>query len=220
MRPITIIKSHNQAQTSAEAAAGTIADRMGFAIDRIDEAECATLDEWVESHDSALVVIGVDSHSRLQRYLDLTRGLRVPYIFVKPGQQFVCSVIGMGITRFEEDKEKGPYCGSLARYFGSRILIYRPHDYGTAAGRNIDAIAQLLRGQGLTPEIVDGRHDSSAIEAEAAHNTAVDLLIISASRDYGLDDIIFGPKERKIISRATVPVLVVNPRGDLYPLCD
>ena len=46
----------------------------------------------------------------------------------------------------------------------------------------------------------------------------VSLLMISASRDYGLDDILFGPKELKVI-KSTVPVMVINPRGDLYALC-
>ena len=47
-----------------------------------------------------------------------------------------------------------------------------------------------------------------------------DLLILTASRDYGLDDILFGPPERKAIQRALVPVMLVNPREDLFSLCD
>jgi nucleotide-binding universal stress UspA family protein len=46
-----------------------------------------------------------------------------------------------------------------------------------------------------------------------------DLLMISASRDYGIDDIIFGPKEEKIVKKSTIPVMVINPRKDLYALC-
>jgi hypothetical protein len=45
------------------------------------------------------------------------------------------------------------------------------------------------------------------------------MLIISASRDYGLDDIFFGPKELKVIRQSPVPVMVINPRKDLYTLC-
>jgi len=31
---------------------------------------------------------------------------------------------------------------------------------------------------------------------------------------------LFGSKERKIIARVNVPILLINPRGDLYALCD
>ena len=46
-----------------------------------------------------------------------------------------------------------------------------------------------------------------------------DIAIITASREYGLDDIIFGPKELHIIKKSEIPLMVLNPRGDLYVLC-
>jgi len=46
------------------------------------------------------------------------------------------------------------------------------------------------------------------------------MIIVSASRDYGLDDILFGPKEYHVVKKSDIPVLLVNPRGDLYALCD
>jgi hypothetical protein len=68
-----------------------------------------------------------------------------------------------------------------------------------------------------------GKKDSNGIELESAilnKNNQNSILIISASRDYGLDDIIFGPKERKIIKNTNLPIMLINPRGDLYALCD
>ena len=67
------------------------------------------------------------------------------------------------------------------------------------------------------------KKDSSNIELETAKshiNTPNSILIISASRDYGLDDLIFGPKERKILKTTNIPTMLINPRGDLYALCD
>ena len=61
------------------------------------------------------------------------------------------------------------------------------------------------------------------IEMEAvniAETKQVGLIIVSASRDYGLDDILFGPKESHVVKKSNIPVLLVNPRGDLYALCD
>ncbi|HLP04447.1 MAG TPA: hypothetical protein VK152_03360, partial [Paludibacter sp.] len=65
--------------------------------------------------------------------------------------------------------------------------------------------------------------DSFRVEMEAvdmADYERAGLAIVSASRDYGLDDMLFGPKEFHVIKRSRVPVLLVNPRGDLYALCD
>ena len=60
--------------------------------------------------------------------------------------------------------------------------------------------------------------DKEAVKA--ARENDYGIVIISASRDYGLDDLLFGPKEYHLIHRSDVPLLIVNPRGDLYTLCD
>lgn len=216
MRPIVIIK--NPKSDIARQWAMNVADKMGFSI---EEGDLETIEEIVESRDAALVVIGINvnpSRGEVQHLLNLTRTLRVPYIFVKNGTaQF--NTIGLPVKRFDEEREKAPYCGSFARYYSSCVTIYKPNDYGSGAARNIKAISDLLAKQDITPALVQCRHDSDNVELEAiSHND--DIIIIGASRDYGLDDILFGPKERKVIIKAQMPVMVINPRGDLYPLCD
>lgn len=216
MRPIVIIK--NKKSDIARSWAEIVAEKMEFSI---EESELETVEEMVESHDVALVVIGLDtrpSRKEVQHCLNMTRALRVPYIFVKNGQARFAT-IGMPVKRFEEEREKGPYCGSFARNFSSKVTIYKPKDYGSGAEHNIKAISNLLAKQQIIPTVVQCRHDSDGVELESiSHDN--DIVIIGASRDYGLDDILFGPKERKIIINATMPVMMVNPRGDLYPLCD
>lgn len=216
MRPIVIIR--NKRIDLARQWAEAVASRMEFSI---EEGDLDTIEELVESHDVAIVVIGIDAkpdRREIQHCLDLTRSLRVPYVFVKNGSARFGN-IGVPVKRFEEEKEKAPYCGSFARNFGSRVTIYQPNDYGSSARRNIDAIKVLLEKQGIKPEIKPCRHDSDGVELESL-SFGDDMVIIGASRDYGLDDILFGPKERKIIIKSQMPVMVINPRGDLYPLCD
>lgn len=219
MRTVAVLSIENNALPTAHKVANTIAEVMKFSIEEVGREDFALLDEWVESHDAALVVIGVNQKTKIQPILDMTRGLRVPYLFVRQGQEFTCRQIALPVTRFLEDREKGPYCGSFARNFDSSITIFKPKDYGSAARQNIESIGNLLKTMNLKFNVTEGRKDSSGIEMEAVASDC-DLCIIGASRDYGLDDIIFGPKERKILKHAKVPVLVVNPRGDLYPLCD
>ena len=77
--------------------------------------------------------------------------------------------------------------------------------------------------QPISYEVCMARKDSFKLIQEAAERQRDfqhDLLILTASRDYGLDDILFGPPERKAIQRALVPVMLINPREDLFSLCD
>jgi len=108
------------------------------------------------------------------------------------------SVFGIGtdiieIERFQHEKER-----FMARCFTEQERAY-------LNGRHLEHVAGFF----------------AAKEAVAkAEKEKYGIVLLSASRDYGLDDIIFGPKERHLIQKSTVPVLLVNPRGDLYALCD
>ena len=122
-----------------------------------------------------------------------------------------------------EDREKGQFAQSFSRHYNAPIVIYKPNDYGTKAEANIAAIESLLEKVDIKPSIIQGKKDSLKIEYEAtlqAEKHDNPLIIISASRDYGLDDILFGPKERKNIKQSKYPIMLINPRGDLYSLCD
>ncbi|MEE1542067.1 MAG: universal stress protein, partial [Paludibacteraceae bacterium] len=88
--------------------------------------------------------------------------------------------------------------------------------------QNTDAIKTLLEKSKTVYHEVEAKKDSFKVEMEAVkrqEELQADLLMISASRDYGIDDIIFGPKEEKIVKKSTIPVMVINPRKDLYALC-
>ena len=78
-------------------------------------------------------------------------------------------------------------------------------------------------GEAISYEVIEARKDSFKLMQEAAERQRDfhhDLLILTASRDYGLDDILFGPPERHAIRKSLVPVMLVNPREDLFSLCD
>ena len=75
----------------------------------------------------------------------------------------------------------------------------------------------------LNYQVEKAKSDSFKVDREAiqkAESEDFGIILISASREYGLDDIFFGPKERKLVKESNLPILLVNPRGDLYALCD
>lgn len=222
MRPIFVI--HNNKRTS-EVITSLISSRMNFSILEIGLTDLDNINNLVTTEDAALLIIGLNDNNEIQTYLNKCRELRIPYIFVKDNIQkdFDINTIVLPVTNLEEEREKGPYSSSFARHFSSEIKIFQPNDYGSKAETNIEAMKVLFNSFELSHSTTKGKKDSHGIELEASklmNSTSNSMLVISASRDYGLDDLIFGPKERKIIKLSQMPIMLINPRGDLYALCD
>lgn len=171
----------------------------------------------------------------IQQVLNECRELRTPYTVITPSMREPSALrrILVPVTRLEEETYKAEICTYLARKTGAHIILLQANDYGSRAKQNvgrmvthIEKISQQQTAQNLQPisyEVVVARKDSSKVNREAAERQrdfVADLILLTASREYGLDDILFGPQERRVIQRALVPVMLVNPRDDLFSLCD
>ncbi len=188
---------------------------------------------WDNNEDIKL--IECENNKRvIQRHLNECREERRPYVFVtstmtiKPLRRLLVPV-----SMLEEETYKAEICTYIARKTGAHIILLQANDYGSHAKQNVNRIVthinkvnERLKTEEADPisyEIVLARKDSFSLIQEAAERQRDfqhDLLILTASRDYGLDDLLFGPPERKAIQRALVPVMLVNPREDLFSLCD
>jgi len=166
----------------------------------------------------------------IQKFLNESREERRPYVFVtntmniKPLRRLLVPV-----SMLEEETYKAEICTYLARKTGAHIILLQANDYGSHARQNVNRIVTHIKavaeksGENISYEICMARKDSFGLVREASERQRDfrhDLLILTASRDYGLDDILFGPPERKAIQRALVPVMLINPREDLFSLCD
>ncbi len=197
---------------------------------------------WDNNEDIKLIECANDKRV-IQRHLNECREERRPYVFVtntmtiKPLRRLLVPV-----SMLEEETYKAEICTYIARKTGAHIIFLQANDYGSHAKQNVNRIithihkvnerlqkpadsedSSTLTGHPITYEIVLARKDSFSLTQESAERQRDfqhDLLILTASRDYGLDDILFGPPERKAIQRALVPVMLVNPREDLFSLCD
>ena len=161
---------------------------------------------WENNEDIKLIECANEKRT-IQRNLNESREERRPYVFitstmnVKPLRRLLVPV-----SMLEEETYKAEICTYIARKTGAHIILLQAND-------------QLP----ISYEVVLARKDSFKLMQEASERQRDfqhDLLILTASRDYGLDDILFGPPERKAIQRALVPVMLVNPREDLFSLCD
>lgn len=176
----------------------------------------------IETSEASMLVFEITPDSSIRKMLKICRELRTPYFFCKPGQKIAFNKILVPISFLIEEREKGPFSSSFGRFFKSKIMLMTAKDYGSKAKDTTEAIATLLDHAGVEHTSVTAKKDSFKIELEAVEKSAeleADLLICSASRDYGLDDIIFGPKEQKVLKKSSIPVMLINPRGDLYSLC-
>ena len=184
---------------------------------------------WDNNEDIRVIECANDRRT-IQHHLDDCREERRPYVFVtntmtvKPLRRILVPV-----SMLEEETYKAEICTYLARKTGAHIILLQANDYGSHARNNVNRIVTHIEGiiqrtgETISYEVVLARKDSFSLIREASERQRDfqhDLLVLTASREYGLDDILFGPQDRHAIRRALVPVMLVNPREDLFSLCD
>lgn len=191
-----------------------------------------------DNNDDIKVIECANNGRTIQKFLNESREERRPYVFItntmtiKPLRRLLVPV-----SMLEEETYKAEICTYLARKTGAHIILLQANDYGSHARQNVNRIITHIKAVNeriqqsefkeqnaeVTYEVCIARKDSFGLIREASERQRDfqhDLLILTASRDYGLDDILFGPPERKAIQRALVPVMLINPRADLFSLCD
>ena len=180
----------------------------------------------------------------VQQVLDACREERRPYLVIKDNcsaQQSCCSEVQDGstlssilvpITMLEEEVYKAEICTYLARKTGAHLILLRANDYGSKARSNTQRIITHIQtiaertGERITYEERIAKGDSFHIHKELHTIPPLEgevrwgLILLTASREYGLDDWLFGPPEQYVIRHSPVPVMLVNPRADLFSLCD
>lgn len=131
------------------------------------------------------------------------------------------------VSMLEEEVYKAEICTYLARKTGAHLILLRARDYGSKAKQNTQRIITHIHsiaertGEKISYEEHVAKRDSFSFHKDF-HNGEWkhDLLLLTASREYGLDDWLFGPPELYAIRHGQVPVMLVNPRADLFSLCD
>ena len=192
---------------------------------------------WDNNEDIRLIECANDKRT-IQKHLNECREERRPYVFVTNTMNVkTLNRLLVPVSMLEEETYKAEICTYLARKTGAHIILLQANDYGSHARQNVNRIVTHIKavnerlssnsdsGQtsNISYEISIAKKDSFHLVQESAERQRDfrhDLLILTASREYGLDDILFGPPERKAIQRSLVPVMLVNPREDLFSLCD
>ena len=137
------------------------------------------------------------------------------------------SIILVPVSMLEEEVYKAEICTYLARKSGAHLILLRARDYGSKAKQNMQRIITHIEtiaertGEKISYEEQVAKRDSFSFHKDFhSEEWQHDLLLLTASREYGLDDWLFGPPELYAIRHSQVPVMLVNPRADLFSLCD
>lgn len=176
------------------------------------------------------------SRRGIQQVLDACREERRPYLVTTPLTYNLSPLtsILVPITMLEEEVYKAEICTYLARKTGAHLILLRANDYGSKAIKNTQRIITHIQtiaertGEPITYEERIAKGDSFHIHKELPVLSSTLqggdrgglLILLTASREYGLDDWLFGPPEQYVIRHSQVPVMLVNPRADLFSLCD
>lgn len=199
---------------------------------------------WDNNEDIRLEYCGTSKRA-IQHVLDACRQERRPYVVItqkelgdqcylgksskteRTTKETNLSTILVPVTMLEEEVYKAEICTYLARKTGAHLILLRANDYGSKARRNIQRIITHIQtisertGETISYEEQVAKGDSFSIHKEL-HNYPSEhqLVLLTASREYGLDDWLFGPPEQYVIRHSNVPVMLINPRADLFSLCD
>jgi len=211
----------------------------------VNEKSVILIFDWLNTDD--IRVEHCDASRRgVQQVLDACREERRPYIVIKDNNStqpdcssevqngLTLSSILVPVTMLEEEVYKAEICTYLARKTGAHLILLRANDYGSKAKQNTQRIITHIQtiaertGTPISYEERVAKGDSFHIHKELSEytslpytdETSVGLILLTASREYGLDDWLFGPPEQYVIRHSQVPVMLVNPRADLFSLCD
>ncbi|MDR1698681.1 MAG: universal stress protein [Prevotellaceae bacterium] len=190
-------------------------------INFIEGNRVADFTETLEKLEASMIIFEL-GNKRISQLLKLSRDLRIPYIFVKKEQKINFQKVVVPVSFLIEDREKGRFSAQMGRFLHSELLLMPARDFGSKARANANAIVTLYDKFNLSYREIPAQKDSFSVQSEAlsaAGRENAGLIIITASRDYSIDDMLFGTQEQRIIQRAEIPVMVVNPREDLYVLC-
>lgn len=179
--------------------------------------------EAIEQQDAVMVVFESDNKRRaIQEKLTSCRNLRIPYFFVPQGLDVIVPTkVALPMSFLIEEREKATWGRSLNRYFQSQFTILKPNDKGTRAAKNVKYVEEFFDKLSIPYSTVKGKKSSFKNDKEVLSSLSewANLIIVTASREYGLDDQLLGPKELHIIRKSSLPLMMLNPRDDLYILC-
>ncbi|HOY30485.1 MAG TPA: universal stress protein [Bacteroidales bacterium] len=157
------------------------------------------------------------------------RELRIPVIVVHDvlcrRSFFSGMVLPLDFNR--ESKEKSAWVGHISTLNKTKVTIlarqYKDAYFAASLRSNLALVKKLYKNLNVEYQIVNEPAVKSDIDKYAvdyAWYNKGDMVVIMATKEIAVDDLIFGLKEKKIIdNKYKLPIMFINPRDDLYLPC-
>lgn len=213
----------------------TLAQQMGkeFTVEtrlwRVANKNSKSKIKWEDyAAENSVDMLFISCHNQtriIRQWLNACRNLRLPYVFITDTMHKINTIqrILIPVSMLQEEIHKAEIGVHIARGTGAKTILLQAKDYGNKASQTVQKISELYDKFTLPYEVTLAKKNSFGILKETAqqHNRfTADIAIITATREYALDDIIFGPPELYAIKHSNIPVVLLNPRKDLYTLCN
>lgn len=190
-----------------------------------DLVQC--IDRVAEQYDAIMLVLSSDNLKPKLRALQLSQ---IPFLFVGASTPDSLSYqqVMLPVDFRKVMKDTSLWASYFGRFNQANVTIMtateKDREHARAIKKNLKFIRQLLTKLRLNYQLLETPKGSFGLPFEAlnrCHEQAHDLLIVPSSKNISLIDLIIGLPETKIIKKAGhLPVLCINPKRDMYILCD
>ena len=191
---------------------------------------CEVINSTAEKMNVAIIVLGIHQSNQLQfltpkNAIKIIKKSRIPYLCVKentPVENSYDNII-LPLNFLKETKEKVSWAAYFGKLNKSSVKIFLPKILDEYIKNNLAFARKLLKQ--FNVEFTEINSDKSAfnIDIEAikySNKLCKCMLIVMNKKSSSFFDNIFGASENKYISnKYNVPVLILNPRDDLYVPC-
>jgi hypothetical protein len=180
-----------------------------------------------DNYEAILMVAPASQFKKHQRGLTSSP---IPFLFTGNNLPEVNRIekIVVPVDLRKENNDSGIWASYFGRFHKSEVLMLAANDKNSQNRKlvtaNIAFISTLLKKFSIVQKVLRGEKGSFGIQFEAldlAKKTGADLLITTGSSTITLLDLIIGLPEQKLIQNANgLPILIINPRRDMYVMCD
>lgn len=193
-----------------------------------------SLHKFADDTNSIMYVLGVTQQGKStifnrKKALKFIKSSRLPVMTV--GTEVPADItwkeVFLSIDIHRQEKEKALWAGYFYRFQKSNIHIlhnsYRDEFLRQKTTDNLKFVEKLYNNLEIISDTkcVESNIDNldyHIIQNAQQYNPSV--LVIMTTKYYSLIDLLFGPKEQRLIANnQNIPVLCINERDDLYVLC-
>ncbi|WP_423128376.1 hypothetical protein [Gaoshiqia sp. Z1-71] len=186
-----------------------------------------TIDRIAEQYDGIMLVL---TGEKIKTKLPALQQSQIPFLFVKGSDRdfLQYNKVMLPVDFRKVMKDTSLWASYFGRFNQSSIEVMvakdKNNEYGAMTKKNKRFIEELLFKLHLDVRFRTAQKGSFGLPFEALDRCREDdcrLIIIPSSRHISLIDLMVGLPEKKIIQKAgNMPVLCINPKRDMYILCD